>query len=124
MDTMADLEDVVRKVLEEQFVRMKARCVEELLVILPSIIGNLIKTTAETERTVREFYEQHRDLLPYKMDVARMVEKHEAANPGKPLAEIMHAAADDVRRMHAMGRSMHSTALPALTAMDTSLGAL
>ena len=86
MITKDDREEIVNEVVERIYLR------------LPEIIGNLISNHAMKLRLNKEFYDKYPDLKDHRNIVAAIVERIEADDPTKPIADIMKAAAPEVRR--------------------------
>lgn len=93
------LEEVLRT--PEEFDKLLDRVVgvaiERALIHLPKIIVNHAKSTEAMGKMVDEFYQNNRDLKPYKSMVATEITRLCSESPGLSLDSILVKVAESVR---------------------------
>jgi hypothetical protein len=92
---------------------------------LPTVINNLTKQAAYMHESVETFYKDNPDLVPYKTEVAKVLERLESENPGVSLNVLTARAANETRTIIGRLNSMpRRTQLPRLSELDANLGEL
>jgi hypothetical protein len=99
------------------------RCVEQMFVMLPSVIHNLVGQAALMKGLSEKFYTDNKDLLDHKMEVAQAIEAIQSANPGMKMEELLRRAAPLVReRIVAVGNAKDYS--PKRSLLDQEIGNL
>lgn len=102
--------------------------IQEALKSLPLANEFIMKQSAVLHEKSRKFYDENKDLVNYKPEVAEVIQKIEASNPGRDLDVVLKEAGEKTRSMlrqkQQMGGASSSVATRDLGDLDKSLGEL
>ena len=112
LDDLTRDKDVFNKVLNAVYIKgvtagkTYARDTgEKLIRAIPDITKNTLAVQAQLTETNRKFYEDNKDLIPWKKSVAAVFEEMISTNPGKSYIEILPELAIEVRKRVGLQKS-------------------
>lgn len=71
---------------------------EDIIKSIPDIVKNNITVMASLKKASDDFYDNNKDLIPFKKVVATVFEEYAAANPDKSYIENLKDVGDEVRK--------------------------
>lgn len=106
--------------------KFKHKCVEETLKVLPSVINHLIKSAGTMTELSKKFYEENKDLVGHKKEVAQVIERFEELHPDKNFSQMMKEIGPLVREQlkTTVSLSTPTTDKLSLDTLDSGFGAL
>lgn len=83
--------------------------VERTILMIPEVIGNVIKEKVSMNKLTKTLYDNNKNFLNHKEIVASTIEQKETENPGKPYDEIVKLAVPEINRRIGIEKSVDNT---------------
>ena len=88
-----------------------AEAVEQVLRMIPEVVGNLMVANAMYSKLTKEFYASHKDFAEHKDIVQAVVSKIEGSDPTKNYSEILSEAVPKIKSVIESKKSLSMDSL-------------
>ena len=115
---------MTKEEIENLLLRFRKICVEEVLKVLPGVIGHLVRSATTMHGLSEKFYKDHPELVDHKDQVVRVMEGLEGQHPEMDYSKLMQETGIRTKQSLILDKTL-STKIekrPAISDIDAGFG--